>query len=160
MSTEGQEPKTTEERITSLEDGMGTILDMLEGLTKKVTEVDKKAVKKSSGLFGGKRTKTAIKDTTNGKIYASKAQMGKVMAKEFGLDPGNNFVYYQIIAKAPERFVDASEEEATKAWEAEKAQIEKDRAEAQTKLDAEEAAKKVEEAATKKAEEAKGQKKG
>ena len=133
--------KTPEERIEALEEAMGTILDMLEALTKKVAEVDKKAVKKSSGLFGGKRKKTAIRDTKTGTIFASKAQLGKKLAGEFGLDPGNNFVYYQIIAKAPERFEDASEEEAEKAWTAEKAQAEKDRAEAQKKLDDEAKAK-------------------
>ncbi len=144
MSSEGEEkPKTAEERIAGLEEATGAILDMLEGLTKKISEVDKKAVKKSTGLFGGKRTKTAIKDTQTGKIYASKAQMGKSIAAEMSLDPGNNFVYYQIVAKAPERFVDATDEEAEKAWADEKAQVEKDRAEAQKKLDAEEAAKKV-----------------
>ncbi len=151
-----EKPKTIEERVAGVEEATGAILDMLEALTKKVNEVDKKAVKKSAGLFGGKRTKTAIKDTQTGKIYASKAQMGKSIAAELGLDPGNNFVYYQIVAKAPDRFVDAGPEEAEKAWADEKAQTEKDRAEAQKKLDAEEAAKKAEEAKAAAATTAKG----
>ena len=150
MGTEDKE-KSPEERIQALEEAISTILDMLESLTKKVSEVDKKAVKKSAGLFGGKRKKTAIKDTKTGTIYASKAQLGKKLASEFSLDPGNNFVYYQIIAKAPERFVDASDEEAEKTWADEKVQVEKERAEAQKKLDEEEKAKAAEEAkATKK----------
>lgn len=139
--TEGQEPKTVEARLDDLESAIKTMLDMLEDVTKKIAEVDKKAVKKSSGLFGGKRTKTAIKDTKTGTVYASKAQMGKRVAAEFGLDPGNNFVYYQIITKAPDRFVDAGEEESAKAWADEKVRVEKERAEAQAKLDAEAKAK-------------------
>ena len=132
--------KTPEERIAALEEAIGTMLDMLEEITKKVAEVDKKAVKKSTGLFGGKRKKTAIKDTKTGIIYPSKARLGKELAgkEDFaGLDPGNNFVYYQIIAKAPDRFIDATDEEAEKAWASEKAEAEKARAAAQVKLDAE-----------------------
>ena len=138
MNTENE--KTLEGRVDGIEEALKTILDLIEDQGKKLAEVDKKAVKKSAGLFGGKRTKTAIRDTTTGKVYASKAQLGKQLAgtEDFkDLDPGNNFVYYQIIAKAPERFVDATEEEATKAWEAETANKEKERAEAQEKLDAE-----------------------
>ncbi len=132
--------KTIEERMSALEDATGTILDMLEGLTKKVTEVDKATVKKTKGLFGGKRTKTAIKDTKTGTIYPSKARMGKELAGKDDfkdLDPGNNFVYYQIIGKAPDRFVDASDEEAEKVWEAEKARIAKEVEEANKRLQAE-----------------------
>lgn len=138
MIEEGQ--KTPEERIGALEDIAGTILDMLEKLTKKVEDVDKRAVKKSAGLFGGKRTKTAIKDTQTGVVYASKAQMGKKLAAEFGLDPGNNFVYYQIILKAPDRFVDASEEEAKKVWAEEEVQRAKEVEEANKRLAAEQKA--------------------
>lgn len=138
MANEGQEkPKTVEERLAAVEEAVGTILDLVEAQAKKIAEVDKKAVKKSTGLFGGKRTKTAIKDIKTGTIYASKAQMGKKLAGEFSLDAGNNFVYYQIIAKAPERFVEASAEETQKVWAEEAAQVEKERQVAQTKLDAE-----------------------
>lgn len=153
MTTEEQTPKTPEQRIEALEEATGTVLDMLEALTKKVNEVDKKAVKKSSGLFGGKRKKTAIKDTKTGIVYPSKARLGKLLAgtEDFkDLDSGNNFVYYQIIAKAPERFVDASDEEAEKCWAAEKVEAERERAEAQKKLDAEAKAKAEAEAKAKK----------
>lgn len=141
--------KTPEERLTAIEDAIVTLLDMVESQSKKIAEVDKKAVKKSTGLFGGKRTKTAIKDTKTGNIYPSKARLGKELAGKGdfeGLDPGNNFVYYQIIAKAPERFVDASDEEAEKVWEAEKAQQAKEVEEANKKLAEEEKAKEAEEA--------------
>ncbi len=143
------ETKTPEERLDALEEAAGTILDMVEDLTKKIAEVDKKAVKKSTGLFGGKRKKTAIKDTITGTIYPSKARLGKELAGKEGfedIDPGNNFAYYQIIAKAPERFVDASDEESTKVWEDEAAARAKEVEEANKKLAKEEADKKAEEA--------------
>ena len=145
--------KTIEERMDAVEEAMTTILDMLEAQAKKIAEVDKKAVKKSTGLFGGKRTKTAIKDTVTGKIYPSKARLGKELAGKEGfegIDPGNNFAYYQLISKAPERFVTASDEEAEKVWEAERIAREKEVEEANKKLAAEEEKKKAEEAKAKK----------
>ena len=150
-----EKAKTPEERIEALEEATGTILDMLESLTKQIADVDKKTVKKSAGLFGGKRKKTAIKDTKTGIIYSSKARLGKLLAgtTDFpDLDNSNNFVYYQIIAKAPDRFEDASEEEATKVWAEEKAQQEKEVAARNKELEAEAAAKAKEDAKTKKTE--------
>ncbi len=137
--------KTTEERVGAIEEALGTILDMLEEQTRKIAEVDKKSVKKSTGLFGGKRKKTAIKDTTTGTIYPSKARLGKELAgtADFkDIDPGNNFSYYQIIAKAPERFVDADDEEAEKVWKEEAAVREKEVEEANKRIAAEEETKK------------------
>ena len=150
--TEEQEPKTLEERVDAMEGGVTTILDLLENLTKRIEEVDKKAVKKSAGLFGGKRTKTAIKDTKTGTVYPSKARLGKELAGKEGfegIDPGNNFAYYQIIAKAPDRFVDASAEEAEKVWAEEKVRREAEVAEANKRLAEEEAAKQKAEAEAK-----------
>jgi len=130
------ESKTPEERISSLEDGMSTVLDMLEDLSKQVKGMGPK----KGGLFGGKRTKTAIKDTKTGIVYPSKAGVGKALAgkDDFAdLDPGNSFVYYQMIGKSPERFVDATEAEAEKVWADGKLVAEKERAESQKRLDAE-----------------------
>ncbi len=142
-------PKTIEERVEALEEAAGTILDMLEEQTKKIAEVDKKTVKKSTGLFGGKRKKTAIKDTVTGTIYPSKARLGKELAgtADFkDIDPGNNFSYYQIIAKAPDRFVDADDAEAEAAWKKEADERAKEVEEANKRLAAEEEAKKKAEA--------------
>jgi len=142
-------PKTVDERVEALETGVTALLDLVEQATKRIEEVDKRAVKKSTGLFGGKREKTAIRDTVTGTIYPSKARMGKELSGKEGfegIDPGNNFAYYQIIAKAPDRFVDANAEEAEKAWAVEKAEKEAEVAEANKRLAAEEAKKKAEEA--------------
>jgi len=130
--------KTPEECIDALEEAMGTILDMLENLTKKVDEVDKKTVKKSTGLFGGKRTKTAIKDTKTGKIYASKAATGKALYGEVeNGDPADHFLWYKLQAAYPDRFTDASDEEANKVWEDERIAREKEVEESNKKLEAE-----------------------
>lgn len=96
--------------VQNLVDAMPVLLDKMDTLVKTT-------VKKSAGLFGGKRTKTAIKDTKTGTIYPSKAAMGKALAKEFGGEITDNFVYYKIMAKADAgRFVEASQEEAEAAW--------------------------------------------
>lgn len=143
--------KTVEERVEALEEAISTILDLVESLTQKVAEVDKKAVKKSTGLFGGKRTKTAIKDTKTGSIYASKAATAKALYKEVeNGDPGDHFLWYKLQAAFPDRFVDASEEEAQKVWAEESAQREKEVEEANKRLAEEEAKKKAEEAKAKK----------
>ena len=39
------------------------------------------------------------------KAYGSKSKAGKALAKEYGMDPEDNFVWYKIVKKAPERFV-------------------------------------------------------
>jgi len=131
--TEGTIKVTQEnmaEVVQNLAEAMPTIIGMLEDL-KKTT------VKKSAGLFGGKRTKTAILDTVTKKIYPSKAAVGKLLGKEFGCDPNDNFAWYKIIAKAPDRFKDASAEEAEKAWAEQEAALQRSVDEENKKLAAE-----------------------
>ena len=139
MAIEQKTPaeETQPDRVEALEKAVGTIADLIESLVKEIDGLKKSTVKKSTGLFGGKRTKTAIKDTKTGKIYPSKANMGKQVAAEFDLDPGNNFVYYQIILKAPDRFVEASDEEAEKVWKEEEAKRAKEVEEENKRLEAE-----------------------
>lgn len=129
-----------EKRVKALEDGLGSALDLVEELTKKVADVDRKAVKKSTGLFGGKRVKTAIKDTTTGTVYPSKSAVGKALYGEIDDgDPADRFIWYKLQAKFPERFaeLDAESAEAKKSWETEKADADKEQANRQAKLDAE-----------------------
>jgi len=133
--------KVTQENLISvvqdLVDAIPTILD-------EIKKLQTTTVKKSAGLFGGKRTRTAIKDTVTGIIYPSKAALGKALAKEFGTDVTDNFAYYKIIAKAPkDRFVEASPEEAQKAWAEHDAQLQKAIDEANKRLVEEEAKKKA-----------------
>jgi len=135
---EGQ-PSTT----PAVEEVVVSLIDKVEELTKKIESLEKTSVKKSAGLFGGKREKTAIKDTKTGKIYPSKASVGKNLAKEFNLDINDNFAWYKIISQAPERFIPAGEEEAKAVWAEQEAQLQKSVEEENKKIAAEEAAKKV-----------------
>ena len=134
-----------EKRIKAIEDGITSALDMMESITVKLNEVDKKTLKKSTGLFGGKRKKTSIKDTKTGVVYASKSAVGKALYGEIkDGDPGDRFIWYKLLTQFPERFVELDEQsaEAQKVWADEKAKIEKEVEEANKKLAAEEAAKK------------------
>jgi len=136
---EGEKPKT---KVDALEEAMLSLMEMVETLGERIGKIEKTAVKKSTGLFGGKREKTAIRDTKTGKIYPSKAAVGKALAGEFELDPLDHFSWYKIISKAPDRFVSASEEEAQKVWKEEEEKRAKEVEEANKKIAEEEAAKK------------------
>jgi len=92
-------------------------LELLEeqvaALTAMTEELKKRPFAKRQ-LFGGKTERNPVKDTKTGKIYISKSGVGKALAAEFGLDPADKFVWYKIRSQAPERFVDATEEESAK----------------------------------------------
>lgn len=133
-----EQPKT---KVDALEDTLLKLIDMVEELAKRTDKLEKTAVKKTTGLFGGKREKTAIKDTKTGIIYVSKAAVGKNLAAEFDEDPLDHFAWYKIQAKAPERFVNASEEEAQRVWKEEEEKRAKEVMESNKRLAAEEAAK-------------------
>jgi len=133
-----EQPKT---KLDALEETVVKMIDMLEELAKRIEKVEKTAVKKSTGLFGGKRTRTAIKDTKTGAIYVSKAAVGKNLAGEFNLDPLDHFAWYKITALEPDRFVEAGEEEAQKVWKEEEEKRAKEVEESNKRLAAEEAAK-------------------
>ncbi len=136
----GESEKTLEERMTAVEEAVGTMLDLMENLTKSVANVEKTAVTKPKGLFGGKRTKTAILDTKTKTVHASKSAVGKALYAEIeNGDPGDRFIWYKLMAKFPDRFTELADDDpqAIKCWEDEKAQIAADQVAAQAKLDAE-----------------------
>ena len=143
MSTGKQEAEKPKTKIDQLEDSLLELIDMVGGLVKRVDSIEKTTVKKSTGLFGGKRGRIAIKDTTTGIVYVSKAAVGKALAGEADADPLDHFAWYKLQAKFPDRFVDASEEEKTKVEAEEKARVEKEVAEANAKIAAETAAEKA-----------------
>ena len=132
--------QVTQENLVSV---VQNLVDAVPLILDEIKKLQTTTVKKSAGLFGGKRTKTAIKDTTTGKVYPSKAAVGKMLGKEFGCAPDDNFAWYKIIAKAPDRFKDASAEEAEAAWKKQDEESQKAVDEANKKLAAEEAAKKA-----------------
>jgi len=126
MSEPGQAEEKPKSKVDILEETVLKLIDTIEVLAKKVDSLEKTSVKKKSGLFGGKRERTAIKDTKTGTIYVSKAAVGKALAGEFNLDPLDHFVWYKITAQEPERFVEASAEEAQKVWKEEEERIAKE----------------------------------
>ncbi len=134
---EAGKPKT---KIDQLEDSILELIDMVGGVVERVDKLEKTAVKKSTGLFGGKRGRTAIKDATTGVVYISKSAVGKALAGEADADPLDHFAWYKLQAKFPDRFVEASEVEKTKVEAEEKARVEKEVAEANAKIAAEEKA--------------------
>lgn len=146
MSTpEAEKPKTAEEKIKALEDVVFELIGKVEDLTKTLTTVQKTAVTKPKGLFGGKRAQSPMKDLKTGEIYPSKAALGKNLAEEAGADPKDTFAYYKVIsvlkmADGKDRFVPASSEEAAKAIADQKAKLEAEVAERNKQLEAEAAA--------------------
>jgi len=132
-------PKT---KIDQLEDSLLEMIDVMEKLSARMDKLEKTAVKKATGLFGGKRGRIAIKDTTTGIVYISKASVGKALAAEADTDPLDHFAWYKLQAKFPERFVEATEAEKAKIEAEEKARVDKEVAEANAKLAAEEKAEK------------------
>jgi len=132
-------------KVDVLEETLTELIDMIGAVSNRVDALEKNTGKKS-GLFGGKRKRTAIRDTKTGKIYVSKASCAKNVAGEYKLDPLDSFAWYKIQAQDPERFVDATDEERAQAETAEAARLEKIRLEGQAKLDAEAAEKAAAEA--------------
>lgn len=143
---EEEVPLSDSERITELE---GVVLELVDKVEKLTTDVDSKlknVVTKTKGLFGGKRERVPTKDLKTGKVYASKAAVGKAFAAEAGADPLDSMAYYKVTAKLrmpdnTDRFVDASKEEGAAAIAAQEAETAREVAEMNAKLQAEEAAK-------------------
>jgi hypothetical protein len=150
--TGAEQPKS---RIEVLEETVLSLIDKVETLAKGIDSLQKTAVKKSTQRFGAEHARKAVKDTQTGKVYPSLYKAGKELAAEFGLDPLNQQVWYQIQKKAPERFkiLEATDPEAVAAFA-------KSDAELQAAVDAENARIAAEEAAKAKAEAAPPKKKG
>ncbi len=70
-------------------------------------DAKEKAVETGKKRARGRRVAQPQKDTTTGIVYSSKAKAGMAVAAEYGLDPTETFVWYEVIKKAPKRFVPA-----------------------------------------------------
>lgn len=57
------------------------------------------------GKARGRRPAQPVRDKNTGIVYGSKAKAGMAVAAEYGLDPKNHFIWYEVIKKAPDRFV-------------------------------------------------------
>ena len=78
----------------------------------KVTEataagVKEKAIETGQKRARGRQAAQPQKDTKTGIVYTSKAKAGMAVAKDYGLDPTETFVWYGVIKKDPKRFVPA-----------------------------------------------------
>lgn len=144
MSTEGKPEEKKEppkSRIEILEEVVTELVGKMEELAGALGTLQKTAMKKSTQRFGADHSRKAIRDTKTGKVYPSMFSAGKALATDYGLDPADTKVYYQIIKKDPTRLAPASEEEATGAWTEADAQLQRVVDEANRKMQAEEAAK-------------------
>ena len=145
VEAEAPEERTPEDRLEAIEGVVFELIDRVEKLTKEFEGLKKQAVTKPKGLFGGKRTPSPMKDLKTGKVYPSKASVGKNFGAEAGGDSMDTMVYYTVmkVLKMPDgtdRFVEASAEEGTKAREEYQKKIDADVAEMNIKLQAEQEA--------------------
>ena len=58
------------------------------------------------GKRRGRQKAKPVKDTKTGIVYQSHARAGMAVAAEYGLDNTNHFIWYVVIEKDPDRFVD------------------------------------------------------
>lgn len=139
---EQEVPQTIEERMEAVESVVMELITKVEELAKNFEGFKKTAITKPKGLFGGKRTPSPMKDLKTGKVYPSKAAVGKAFAAEAGGDPLDTMVYYTVIKtlKMPDgadRFVEAPAEEAAKAREEYQKQVQAEVDRRNAELDAE-----------------------
>ncbi len=137
----GAAPEPTKSRIEILEEVVYTLVDKLEEIANRLGQLEKTAIKKSTQRFGADHKPKAVKDTKTGKVYPSLFAAGKGLAAEYGLDPLDTKVYYQIIKKEPERLkvLEATDPEGIAVQAAAKAELEEKVQEANKAAAAEEA---------------------
>lgn len=73
------------------------------------TGVEASAIR--TGTLKGRRKAKPQKDTTTGIMYKSQAAAGMAVAAEYGLDATETFIWYEVIKKAPNRFVRVTPEQ-------------------------------------------------
>ena len=116
MSEKGHMTKRVEkleEMVLSLDNDVTFLKTQVAELQEKITNPPKKnnpGGNNKRTLFGGKRTKTRVRDKETGIIYNSKSEVGRKMAELVNGDPEDTFVWYKILQKHPGRFEEVSEE--------------------------------------------------
>jgi hypothetical protein len=125
MASEDQKQEKPKSIIELMQEKIANMEERLESVEKRPTA--------KRQLFGGKTERHVIVDTKTNAVYVSLSAIGKSLAKEFGFDPGDKFVWYKIRAKDPGRFREATEDEKAKALADYEAKI----AAEQAKLEAE-----------------------
>ena len=112
-----------ETKVKALEEIVHNLVIQVDNNT---NQLESLANNKSTGLFRGKRARVAIVDTKTHKVYISKSAAGKALAKEADTTPEDHFAWYKLIAKFPDRFVEASPEEKAKAEKEQEARVAKE----------------------------------
>jgi hypothetical protein len=88
---------------------MGTAIAIAKTLSERRVTSGSTAAEKvaavSKGKMVGRSAAEPVKDTKTGITYKSKYAAGKAIAGEYGLDPTNTHVYFDIVRRDPERFV-------------------------------------------------------
>ncbi len=129
------EPEGKKSVLDVIKDQLAEMSTAMDAMNTRLEEVEKRPFTKKK-LFGGKAERRPIVDTTTNMTYVSMSAAGKALASEADTAPDDHFAFYKLQSKFPERFRDATEEEAAAAVAAEDARI----AEAVAKAEAEEKA--------------------
>lgn len=117
-----EEPGKQKTVLDVIKEQIAALVDQVTALAADVEELKKRPYAKRQ-LFGGKSERKPVVDTTTGKVYVSLSAVGKALAKEADTTPDDHFAYYKLATKFPDRFRDATEEEAAVALAEEEAQI-------------------------------------
>ena len=131
---------SVDKRLDDITEVVDALIDKVEDMASKYGELEKSAVKKSKGKFGGKREPVAIKDMKTGNVYHSMAAVNKRFGHEIGIDPYVETMGFYKIEKqlllddGSPRFVRASAEEAEKVQAEEQARREAEVAAANARL--------------------------
>lgn len=129
------EPGDKKTVLDVIKDQLAEMATAIDAIDTRLTDVEKRPFTKKK-LFGGKAERRPIVDTTTNMTYVSMSAAGKALAGEADTAPDDHFAFYKLQSKFPERFRDATEEEAAAAVAAEDERI----AEAVAKAEAEEKA--------------------
>ena len=116
------EPEVKKSVLDVIKDTIAELVTKVDEMSVRLDEVEKRPYTKKR-LFGGKAERHPIVDTTNNVVYVSMSAAGKALAGEAGTAPDDHFAFYKLQSKFPERFRDATEEEAGVAQAEEDARI-------------------------------------
>lgn len=117
-----EEPGKQKTVLDVIKEQIASLVETVTALAADVEELKKRPYAKRQ-LFGGKSERRPVVDTTTGTVYVSLSAVGKALAKEADTTPDDHFAYYKLSTKFPDRFRDATEEEAAVAIAEEEAQI-------------------------------------
>jgi len=132
------ETKKTTENVQNEQKTETSAMDVIAMLLKENNDLRKGMIELMAGGNGnggtkkGRAPRAAVRcmDTKTGNVYHSHASAGMAVAPEFGLKV-HNFVWYEVIAKAPGRFQDISEEKYQAVLKANAEVVEKAKADAE-----------------------------